>query len=203
MLREKNPVEQSTDEKTYEISDSPLKRTAIESYVEMTDKSKIYKIIAIVIAVIGFIGGIVCGNVFKTATLKSVYSTTYEYTFNYTVMIGVWVGTLLSVLIYYGIGAILVNQESILLKLNQNSREQNQYLRKLNQENHNNSASPVQTNAQTKASLKDDKQNIASSTKNSDEKELKNGQVKCPHCGAIHTLKNCMRCGKTIFEDEK
>lgn len=97
----------------------------------MKNTSLMYKIVAIIIAVIGFIGGIVCGNVFETATLKNAYTMTYEYTFNYTVMIGVWVGTLLSVLIYFGIGAILANQESILYKLNQND---------------NNSATTVSTN---------------------------------------------------------
>ncbi len=70
--------------------------------------SLMYKIIAIVIAILGFIAGIVCWIKIEIDKI------------GFAIMIGVWIGTLLSVLIYFGIEAILANQESILYILNKN-----------------------------------------------------------------------------------
>lgn len=81
-------------------------------------KSKIYKIISILIAVIGFIGGIVAGNIFKIAETKDALFSYTTYKFNTSLMIGVWIGTILVVLIFIGIFFILKNQENILAAIN-------------------------------------------------------------------------------------
>lgn len=146
--------------------------------------SKIYKIISFIVAVIGFIGGIICGKVFQTATVKSAVLGTYEYHFNATLIISVWIGTILLFLIFFGIFAILSNQETIIAKLNKNNN------------------TPKETDV--KEIVAEEK--IESSTPNIIEavnnREPSANQIKCPHCGNIQSnnIQRCLRCSNLINE---
>lgn len=42
-------------------------------------KSKIYKIIAIIIGLVGFVDGIACGKIFETVTVNSTFSSLYDH----------------------------------------------------------------------------------------------------------------------------
>ena len=69
--------------------------------------SKVYKIISVIIGIMGFIGGIACGKIFETITVNSKYSTLYDHHFNTKLMLSIWISSILLCLIVAGIATIL------------------------------------------------------------------------------------------------
>lgn len=63
--------------------------------------SKLYRAVAILLAGLGFVSGLIVGSAFSDILL-----TLY-----------IWIGTAFTFLIYWGIGCILKNQEAILAKM--------------------------------------------------------------------------------------
>lgn len=78
-----------------------LKLSYITIKGEIFMKSSIYKVITGVIAVLGFIGGIILGNTVKV------------YDFNTALMIESWIATALLCLIFYGIASVLEYLEDL------------------------------------------------------------------------------------------
>lgn len=80
-------------------------------------RSRIYKIWALIVAIIFFIGGIILGFVFETTeyTGSSLFSTPVaESHFNWTLMFILWVTGILPVLGIYAVYIHLDNQEKML-----------------------------------------------------------------------------------------
>lgn len=78
-------------------------------------KSSIYKVITGIIAVLGFIGGIVLGNTVKV------------YDFNTWLMIESWVATAILCLIFYGLASALEYLEELGAGQNDSSNTQTTY----------------------------------------------------------------------------
>lgn len=70
---------------------------------------KFYMYLSTIIGIVGFIGGIVLGNVFGIQ--KDIYTFT-DAEFNYAVMFTTWLSTFLLVSIFAGIYAILDYEEA-------------------------------------------------------------------------------------------
>ena len=88
--------------------DGYCSKCAIKNFINF---SNAYKVVAIIILIAGFIGGIVCGNIFKVMTLTyessvSVEYNEYEAVFNGALMLYVWIGTFLFDLFVLGIYSI-------------------------------------------------------------------------------------------------
>lgn len=146
--------------------------------------SKTYKTISFIVAILGFISGIICGNVFKTVTVRNAALGLYREHFNTTVMICVWIVTIFLFLIFFGIYTILSNQETIISKLNNN----NDIIPETNV------IEPIVEN-ETGA-------NISNIIETINDREPSANQVKCPHCGNIqrNTVQRCLRCSNLINE---
>lgn len=100
--------------KTYKYKqlnkDGYCSKCAIKNFNEF-NFTNAYSKIAILILILGFIGGIVMGNVFKVYTLTyespiSAEYNDYEYIFNTALMIYCWIGTFLFDLFVLGIYSI-------------------------------------------------------------------------------------------------
>ena len=85
------------------------------------------RVITIVVAVLGLIGGIILGSKFKTIDLTSYRA---EEHFNVTLMITAWIGTALYTVPCLALASVLENQEYIADEL----RKQAQTLRSPNRE---------------------------------------------------------------------
>lgn len=90
-------------------------------------KSSTLKVITIIVAVVGLVGGIILGSKFKTIDLTSYR---VEEHFNATLMITVWIGTALYAAPCFALASILENQDYIADEI----RKQNQTLRSPNRE---------------------------------------------------------------------
>ena len=71
---------------------------------------KFYMYLSTIIGIVGFIGGIVLGNIFGIQ--ENIYTLT-KAEFNYAVMFTTWLSTFLLVCVFAGIYAILDYEESI------------------------------------------------------------------------------------------
>lgn len=126
-------------------------------------KSSFYKVITGIVAVLGFIGGIVLGNNVKI------------YDFNTPLMIGSWVGTALLCLIFYGIASVLEYLEEISVSKNNSLHASSSY-------NSNNNGSPLEH------FLKDEKSNSKTPAENEwkcpncHSMNLYNDNGECPNC---------------------
>lgn len=69
-------------------------------------RSKTYYVITWIIGILGFIGGIILGNVIPNLDYN-IITESYASTFNTTIMISSWVGTIILCLIFGGISTIL------------------------------------------------------------------------------------------------
>ena len=71
-------------------------------------KTEIYLVIAIIILILGFIGGIVLGNQYKVLEKQHVFGSYYEMkeAFNVGLMIYCWIGTMLFDIFVFGIYSI-------------------------------------------------------------------------------------------------
>ncbi len=79
----------------------PVKRT-----------SRLYTLLSLLVAVVGFIGGFVLGIMYAIPEIKSTGEV--EKHFNFPIMIFIWIGTLILFFLFFGIYRILENQETIL-----------------------------------------------------------------------------------------
>lgn len=70
---------------------------------------KFYMYLSTIIGIVGFIGGIVLGNIFGIQ--ENIYTLT-KAEFNYAIMFATWLSTFLLVSIFAGIYAILDYEES-------------------------------------------------------------------------------------------
>lgn len=85
------------------------------------------RVITIIVAAVGLIGGIILGSEFKTVDITSYRA---EEHFNVTLMITAWIGTALYVVPCLALASVLENQEYIADEI----RKQNQTLRNPNRE---------------------------------------------------------------------
>lgn len=81
-------------------------------------KSTLFKNVTALVAIIGIIGGIVSGNVFKAIDFDNLISLNglnngLNTKFNFGLMISCWVGTALLCLIFYGFACILEHLEKL------------------------------------------------------------------------------------------
>ncbi len=89
---------------------------------------KFYKHVAIIILILGFIGGIILGNQYKvtTMTYESPFNAEYnqyETTFNTALMIYSWLGTFLLSLFVFAIYSIGSRLDSLLIAVKKNSNK--------------------------------------------------------------------------------
>ena len=83
------------------------------------NNNNIYLVIAIVILILGFIGGIVIGNVYKIVELvyessvSPIYNE-YESTFNGALMLYCWIGTILFDIFIFAVHSICYRLDLII-----------------------------------------------------------------------------------------
>lgn len=131
------------------------------------------RVITIVVAVVGLIGGIILGIKFKTIDLTSYRPKEH---FNITLMITTWIGTALYAVPCFALASVLENQEYIADEL----RKQAQTLRSPNRE----AVSATASNSKMNLSA------VASGNSS--------GSVwTCPDCGETNpkNVRICKSCG--------
>ncbi len=93
--------------------------------ITINSRADIFKIIAIIIAAVGIIAGIICGFVFPSTEIvqKSIYlSPKAEEVFNAGIMFAVWLGTAFSTISYWAIYCILDSMDNMLIELKRANR---------------------------------------------------------------------------------
>lgn len=151
-------------------------------------KSNIYKVITIVMSILGFIGGIASGKVFQTTKLiENTINPSlnrYEHHFNTALMFYVWIGFAILVLVFFGIYAILNNQEQILAKLTCSADEKP-------------APAPITDEAEHKEEIKANAYKIATDYVSHE------NQIQCEKCGHYQSkdIQRCLSCGELISEN--
>lgn len=93
-----------------------------DSVSHNSTKSGLYKFVSIFVLIVGFVSGIVIGNIYK------IQSITYKYPlikegeeivehFNTILMLGIWFSSILVALLFWAIYCHLMNQETIISKI--------------------------------------------------------------------------------------
>lgn len=92
------------------------------SYIDSMDtnerftKAKLFKIATIIVFILGFIFGIICGVSIPMISSDSLYSLPEE-TFNWVLMLTIWVATAISSLSFWAVYCHLSNQEEAIAEL--------------------------------------------------------------------------------------
>ncbi len=154
--------------------------------------SKIYNAVTIVIALIGFVVGIVAGRIAGEFNMSSS-------NFNALVMLGVWLATFVLCLMFGWMASVLANQEGLLYKLNkylnQNTVGELQEIKGADKEI---------INAFEEKESKEELQ--ATETENLSEELVRDCEQKskeyifCPNCGKRQSkgIKRCLYCSNFI-----
>ena len=150
--------------------------------------SKIYNAVTVVIALIGFVSGIVAGRIAAEFSMSSS-------SFNALVMLGVWLAAFVLCLMFGWMASVLANQEGLLYKLN----------KYLNQ-NIVDELQEIQETDEESINAFEEKELQATELVHSSEELVNNCAQKskeyifCPNCGKKQSkdIKRCLYCATLI-----